>query len=112
MKHDELIQALVTIYVSMEDTSPTRDVRDSRPRQIPQEIINTWVSFIGLLEKQHGVEKDSFILEARPYIRRAIGLSGTSIGYDDEGLTLAQMVSRASPTGWGVQYQSDIPYYS
>ena len=43
MKHDELIQALVTIYVSMEDTSPTRDVRDSRPRQIPQEIIDTWV---------------------------------------------------------------------
>ena len=42
--------------------------------------------------------------------RSTVGLSGINIGYVDEGLDLAQMITRAAPTGWGVQYQSDIHY--
>lgn len=109
-----LHQALAEIYISMENTSKPSDIRDSRPRQIAEEIGNAWITFIILLEKQHGVEEDSFILGARPYIRQAIGLSGFSIGYIDEPLSLAEMVTRASPTGFGVQFNraEHIPYYS
>ena len=103
-------QALAEIYISIEDTTNPTDIHDSRPRTIPEELLTAYVNLVHALEKHYHVADDSLILGARPYIRKAIGLSGTSIGYPDEGLNLAQMVTRASPTGWGVQYQSDIIY--
>lgn len=103
-------KALAEIYISIEATTNPTDIRDSRPRTIPEEVLTDYVNLVHALEKHHHVAEDSFILGARPYIREAIGLSGFNIGYADEGLNLAQMVTRASPTGWGVQYQSNIKY--
>jgi len=106
----DIHQALAGIYISVEATTNPTDVRDSRPRKIPEEVLDAYVNLVKNLEKHHNVAEGSFILGARPYIRKAIGLSGFNIGYADEGLDLAQMVTRASPTGYGVQYQSDITY--
>ena len=105
-----LHQALAEIYISIEATTKPTDFRDSRPRQIPEEMLESYVSLVRSLEKHHNVEHDAFILGARPYIRNAIGLSGFNVGYVDEGLDLAQMVTRASPTGYGVHYESNIHY--
>ena len=109
-KYSDIYQALADIYISVEATSSPMDVRDSRPRKIPQEVLDAYVNLVKNLEIHHNVPEGSFILGARPYIRKAIGLSGFNIGYADEGLDLAQMVTRASPTGYGVSYQSDITY--
>ena len=103
-------KALGYIYVSIEANSKPMDVRDSRPRTIPEEVSTAYVNLIRALEKHYNVEEDSILLGARAYIREAIPLKGFSIGYADEGLSLAQMVTRASPTGYGVQYQSNIRY--
>lgn len=102
--------ALADIYIVVEDTSIPADIRDSRPRIIPEEVKEAYINLAHVLEKHFNVAEDSFIIGARPKIRSTIGLSGFNIGYADEELNLAQMVTRASPTGWGVSYQSDIRY--
>lgn len=102
--------ALADIYISVEDTTNPSDVHDSRPRVLPDEIVEAYVNLAHALEEHFNVAENSFIEGARPKIRRTVGLSGINIGYVDEGLNLAQMVTRASPTGWGMQYQSDIYY--
>lgn len=107
---ENIHKALAEIYISIEDATPPMDIKDSRPRTIPEEVLTTYVNLCHALEKHHNVEEDTFLLGARPYIRQAIPLQGFIIGYADEGLNLAQMVTRASPTGYGVQYQSDIRY--
>ena len=106
-----ICKALATIYIEVEDTTaPSEPVYDSRPRPISDEVVEAYVNLAHVLEQHFNVEEDSLIKGARPYIRETIGLSGFNIGYADEGLNLAQMVTRASPTGWGMQYQSDIYY--
>ena len=102
--------ALADIYIAVEATTNPSDVHDSRPRAISDEVAEAYINLANVLEKHFNVADNSFIEGARPKIRRTIGLSGINIGYADEELNLAQMVTRASPTGWGMQYQSDIHY--
>ena len=103
-------KALADIYIAVEDTSNPSDIHDSRPRNISKDIETAYVNLCTVLDKHFNLAEGSCISGIRPIIRKAIGISGTHIGYADEELTLAQMVTRASPTGWGVQYQSDIKY--
>ena len=102
--------ALADIYISVENTTNPSDVHDSRPRAISDEVAEAYLMLAHVLEKHFNVAANSFVEGARPKIRSTVGLSGINIGYVDEGLDLAQMITRASPTGWGVQYQSDIHY--
>ena len=90
-----IYKALAEIYVDLEATANPSDIHDSRPRQLPAKLTASFVAFCHTLERHYNVEKDSFILGARPLIRNAIPLRGTTLGYTDEGLDLAQMVTRA-----------------
>ena len=106
-----ICKALATIYIEVEDTTaPSEPVYDSRPRPISDEVVEAYVNLAHVLEQHFNVEEDSLIKGARPYIRQTIGLSGFNIGYADEGLNLAQMVTRASPVPYGAVYQSNIRY--
>ena len=102
--------ALADIYIAVEATTNPSDVHDSRPTAISDEVAEAYLMLAHVLEKHFNVAANSFVEGARPKIRSTVGLSGINIGYVDEGLDLAQMITRASPTGWGVQYQSDIHY--
>ena len=102
--------ALASIYIAVGATTYPSDIHDSRPRVISDEVAEAYINLAHALEQHFNVAENSFVEGARPKIRSTIGLSGFNIGYDDEGLNLAQMVTRASPTGWGMQYQSDIYY--
>ena len=102
--------ALADIYISVENTTNPSDVHDSRPRAISDEVAEAYLMLAHVLEKHFNVAANSFVEGARPKIRSTVGLSGINIGYVDEGLDLAQMITRASPTSWGIQYQSDIHY--
>ena len=90
-----IYKALAEIYIDLEATANPSDILDSRPRQLPDELTNSFADFCHTLERHYNVEEDSFILGARPLIRNAIPMRGTTIGYTDEGLDLAQMVTRA-----------------
>lgn len=103
-------KALANIYIEVEEITAPSDIRDSRPRTIPDDIAAAYINFATALDTWFGLEEGTILKGARPYIREAIGLSGFNIGYVDEGLNLAQMVTRASPTGYGVHYQSNIRY--
>ena len=109
-KFTKIHKALARIYIEVENTTNPMDIKDSRPREVSTEITDAYINLAHALERHYNVAENSFVLGARPYIRRAIPLQGFSIGYADEGLNLAQMVTRASPTGYGVAYQSDIVY--
>ena len=105
-----IYNALADIYIAVEATTYPSDIHDSRPRAISDEVAEAYIMLAHVLEKHFNVEANSFVEGARPKIRSTIGLSGINIGYVDEGLNLAQMITRASPTSWGIQYQSDIHY--
>ena len=102
--------ALADIYIAVEAITNPSDVHDSRPRAISDEVVEAYINLAHVLEKHFNVAANSFVEGARPKIRSTVGLSGINIGYVDEGLDLAQMITRASPTSWGIQYQSDIHY--
>ena len=102
--------ALADIYIAVEATTYPSDIHDSRPRAVSDEIAEAYLMLAHVLEKHFSVAVNSFVEGARPKIRSTVGLSGINIGYVDEGLNLAQMITRASPTSWGIQYQSDIHY--
>ena len=90
-----IYKALAEIYIDLEATANPSDILDSRPTQLPDELTNSFADFCPTLDQHYNVEEDSFILGARPLIRNAIPMRGTTIGYTDEGLDLAQMVTRA-----------------
>jgi hypothetical protein len=94
-KFTHIYKALAEIYIDLEATANPSDILDSRPRQLPDELTKSYADFCHTLERHYNVEEDSFILGARPLIRKAIPMRGTTIGYTDEGLDLAQMVTRA-----------------
>ena len=94
-KFTHIYKALAEIYIDLESTSKPSDIHDSRPRKLPNELTNSFADFCHALELHYNVEEDSFILGARPLIRKAIPMRGTTLGYTDEGLDLAQMVTRA-----------------
>lgn len=87
-------RALANIYIGVENTSPPSDVVNSRPRSVPQEIVDAHIALCHALAKHYEVPEDTFILGARPIIREAIPISGAIIGYTDEGLTFSDMIWR------------------
>ena len=103
-KFTKIHKALAKIYIEVEATTNPTDVYDSRPRSVSKEFSEVHATLCHVLEEHYEVEEDTFILGVRKYIREAIPISGCIIGYADEGLSLAQMVTRASPTGYGVRW--------
>lgn len=87
-------KALANIYIGVEDTSPLSDVVGSRPREIPKEVLEPYIALCHALAKHYDVSEDTFIMGARPIIRKAIPISGAVIGYADEGLSFADMIWR------------------
>jgi|TARA_R110000824_G_scaffold120758_3_gene276411 hypothetical protein len=97
--NESLYRALANIYIVVEKASPRTDVLDSRPRPVSKEFQEIYIEMVNLLENILEIPEGRILIGARKRIQARLPQSGSFLGYADEGLDLAQMISRK--VGWG-----------
>ena len=89
-----IARALIDIYVICEDQAPIKDIHNSRPRALPEDVSNAFETLIAVIAPKYGMTPDQLTKFIRPLLRKRLPQEGTFLGWADEGLDLAQMVGR------------------